>query len=342
MPYDFGGTFLSSATAEMQQRIADLLGLAGDPDPRFRHFDDRIQRYFDTDLRSITPARPARWGLRDVHDAPLRNASVEEMLAWPWPEPRDEMVTGLREEARFLREQTDYFVVAAQVGNGVFELGCWLRGYDQILLDLGTDSEFWHAFCRKVVEVNARLGELYFGEIGPYVDMVLIGDDLALQDGPFMSPAMFRRLVKPYFAEYVASIREQCPGAFIAHHCCGSSFRLLDDLAEIGVDVVNPVQTRAAEMAPENLATKKDRLSFHGGGDLQHILPHGTEEEVEEFAKHLIEHLAPGGGFILAPCHTLPEDVRPQNLVTLLESARRWGRYPIGSRQAEPPAAGPP
>jgi len=171
VPCDFGGTFLSSATPQMQQRLADLPGLTGEPDPRFRHFDERIQRYFDTDLRSVAPARPAHWGFRDVHDAPLRNASVGEMPAYQWPEPRDEVVAGLREEACFLHEQTGYFVVASQVGNGVFELGCWLRGYDQILLDLGTNSEFWHAFCRNTVQVNRRLGDLYFGEIGPYVEV---------------------------------------------------------------------------------------------------------------------------------------------------------------------------
>ena len=82
-------------------------------------------------------------------------------------------------------------------------------------------------------------------------------------------------------------------------------------------------------MEPERLAGKKDRLSFHGGGDLQHILPFGTTDEVETFTKDLIGKLAPGGGFILAPCHSLPDDVKPENVVAFLEAGRRWGNYPL-------------
>jgi uroporphyrinogen decarboxylase len=135
--------------------------------------------------------------------------------------------------------------------------------------------------------------------------------------------------VKPWFAEYIASIRRHCPDAFIAHHCCGSSWLLLDDLAEIGVQVINPVQTTAADMSPGNLATKKERLGFHGGVDLQHVLPWGSAEEVEEFVRDLIAQLAPGGGYILAACHSLPDDVDPRNVVTMFEAALKWGRYPI-------------
>jgi uroporphyrinogen decarboxylase len=329
VPIDLGGTFLSSATPEMQARIADVLGLKGEPDPRFDAFDDRIQRHFGCELRSIRPARRPDWGFGDVHDAPLRDATVEDLESYPWPEPSGVMVEGLREKARFLHEETDYYICAAQIGQGIFEIGCWLRGYDRILLDLAADEAFVHAFNRKAVETNVRLGDAYFGEIGELVDMVLIGDDLATQSGTYMSPAMFRRLIKPYFAEYVASIRRRCPDALIAHHCCGSSFALLDDLAEIGIQVINPVQTTAHLMEPWRLAGKKDRLGFHGGVDLQHVLPHGTREEVEEFVRGLTRHLAPGGGYVLAACHTLPDDVRPENVIAMLEAARRWGSYPI-------------
>jgi len=329
VPIDLGGTFLSSATPEMQGRLVRLLGLDGDPDPRFGRFDDRIQRRFDCDLRSITPARATDWGYRDVHDAPLRSATEDDLDAYAWPEPSDAALEGLRDEARFLHEETDYFVCASQIGMGIFELGCRLRGYEQILIDLVADKGFAHALNRKLLETNARLGDPYFGEIGSYVDMVLIGDDLATQASPYMSPDCFREMIKPYFEEYVASIRQRCPNAIIAHHCCGSVCQLLDDLAEIGIRVINPVQTRAHEMSPANLASKKGTLSFHGGVDLQQVLPHGSTDEVAAFVKDLIRHLAPGGGYILAACHTLPDDVKPENVVAMLEAALKWGAYPL-------------
>ncbi len=329
VPIDIGGTFLSSAPVEMQRGIADVLGLMGEPDPRFDKFDDRIQRHFGCDLRSITPARGVSWGFSDVHQAPLRNASVEDLDDYRWPQPDDVMVAGVREKARFLHEETDYFVCAAQIGMGIFELGCALRGYERILFDMAADKEFVHALNRKLLETNLRLGDPYFSEIGCHADMVLIGDDLATQNGPYMSPESFRELVKPYFAEYVASIKRHCPRAAVAHHCCGSSYRLLDDLSEIGIEVINPVQTKAHEMSPERLSENKALLSFHGGVDLQHVLPHGSVGEVEEFVRDLIRHLAPGGGYILAACHTLPEDVAPENVVAMFEAALKWGAYPL-------------
>jgi uroporphyrinogen decarboxylase len=318
----------------MQQRIAEILGLKGDPDPRFRHFDDRIQRHFGCDLRSLVPAAYPNWGIdwANVHRAPLAQASVDDLERYPWPQPNDAMIAGLEEEARCLHRETDYFVCAGQIGQGIFETGCWLRGYERVLLDAALAPAFVHAFNRKVLETNLRLGDLYFGAVGPYVDMVLVGDDLATQQGPYMSVDMFRELYKPYFQEYIAGIRRHCPNAFIAHHCCGSSLRLLDELAEIGVQVINPVQTTAAGMAPENLAARKPRLAFLGGVDLQHVLPFGTAEEVDAFVRRLVRQLAPGGGYILGACHSLPNDVKPENVVTMLEAARRHGAYPILER----------
>jgi len=323
LPIDFGGTCLSSAKPEMQERIAELLGLEGECDPRFRHFDHRIQEHFGCDLRQIGPRAHRSWGFKRIEDAPMRDLELEDLDDWPWPVPEDAMVEGLREEARFLHEETPYAVCASQIGQGIFEISCWLRGYDQILMDMLEEEDFVHAFNQKVLETNIRLGEAYFSEIGAYVDMVIIGDDLAMQTGPYMSPDTFRQLYKPYFADYIASIRKHCPDAFIVHHCCGSSRLLLDDLIDIGVQVANPVQTHATGMSPVELATFKPRLAFHGGGDLQHVLPHGTPEEVSELVEDLVGHLAPGGGYILAPCHTLPEDVRPENMVRFLDEARR-------------------
>jgi uroporphyrinogen decarboxylase len=326
LPIDFGGTFLSSATPEMQRRIADLLGLRGEPDPRFKHFDERIQRHFDTDLRSI---EPAKWPTFEMDHgsfaATIEEPTLDALERYPWPEPEPAMIAGLRDEARFLHEETDYFICASQIGQGIFELGCYLRGYANILEDMVEEPDFVHAFNRRALETNRRLGEPYFGAIGPYVDMVLLGDDLATQRASYMSPRMFREFIKPYFAEYIRDIRALCPNAVIAHHCCGASYQLLDDLIEIGVQVSNPTQTTAEGMAPERLALKKPRLTFHGGVDLQHVLPHGTRAEVRAFVKNLIEKLAPGGGYILAACHTLPDDVRPENVIEMIEAARELG-----------------
>lgn len=331
VPIDLGGTFLTGAPAEIQRAMADILGLQGRPDPRYGAFDSRIQEYFGCDLRSVEPAAPAPWGFSfdGPHQAPLRRATLDELASYPWPAPSEAMLAGVAARARFLHEQTEYCVCAAQIGAGIFESGCYLRGFEEWLLDIALNRDFVHALNRCVLETNRRLGDLYFGAIGQYVDLVLIGDDLATQAGPFISADTFRSLFKPYFAEYVASIRRHCPQARIAHHCCGSSIGLLDELTAIGIEVINPVQTTAAGMTPAALARKKPALAFLGGVDLQRVLPYGSREEVESFVRHLIRELGAGGGYILAPCHTVPADVKPCNLIAMLEAARKWGTYPL-------------
>lgn len=331
MPIDLGGTFLTSAPVGIQRAIAAILGLQGEADPRFASFDNRIQEYFGCDLRSIEPAASVPWGFSfdGPHQAPLREANLDDLDRYFWPEPNDALVAGIEERARFLHDKTDYCICAAQIGAGIFESGCYLRGFEEWLLDTAINHEFVHALNRKVLETNKKLGDLYYGAIGRYVDLVLIGDDLATQTAPFVSADTFRSLFKPYFAEYVASIKRHCPHAKIAHHCCGSSISLLDDLSEIGVEVINPVQTTAVGMQPDALAQKKPALAFLGGVDLQHVLPYGSREEVELFVKDLILKLGVGGGYILAPCHTVPADVKPENLIAMLEAARKWGTYPL-------------
>lgn len=330
VPLDFGGTHLTSASPEMQARIAALLGLTGSPDPRFRHFDDRIQKHFGCDLRLVRPNQWPDYGFKEVWEAPLRDASPAEIQSYAhWPRFDPEKIRGLADEARFLHEETDYAICASQTCEGILETGCYLRGYDQILMDIAAEPENAHAFFRKVLAVNLELSEPYFKAVGQYVDMVLFGDDLATQEGPYMSPETFDEIIRPYFKAYVDCIRAYCPNAFIAHHCCGSAAMLFGRLRECGIQVHDPVQTTARNMSPEQLKDAKPAMGFLGGLDLQHVLPFGTREEVIAHVRRLMANLAPGGGWICAPCHTLPADVRPENIVLALQTARELGEYPI-------------
>ncbi|MEK6795920.1 MAG: uroporphyrinogen decarboxylase family protein [Spirochaetota bacterium] len=329
LPVSFGALF-TGATSAMQGRIADVLGIRGERDPRFTQFDNRIQEYFGCDLRLA----PGHWGRfrKDENDFPLRTASLEDVYRYAWPKPHGNGLDRVVNETRFLHRETDYFIVAPTVAPGIFEAGCWLRGYDQWLMDIAADETFVRHFNDIYLSVITPLIDEYFGAVGKYIDLVIIGDDLATQSGPYISPEHFRALFKPYFKAYIEAVGRHCPRAFIGHHCCGSSFQLMDDLKDIGVDLINPVQTTAKDMHLENLVTRKKDFSFLGGVDLQHVLPYGTTEEVAEFVRSLIRTLAPGGGYVLGPCHTLPDDVRPENVITMLETAREAGGWTHNAR----------
>jgi uroporphyrinogen decarboxylase len=172
--------------------------------------------------------------------------------------------------------------------------------------------------------------------LGPNVDIIKIGDDLGMQEALLMSPRMYRRLVKPVHADYIAFIKAHTH-AKVFFHTDGDVFDLLDDLVEIGVDILNPVQTSAGKMA--DLFGLKQRyganLCFCGAIDTQRILPFGTPAQVRQEVRRVIDLLAPGGGYMLAAVHTIMEEVPPENILTMVDAVEEYGNYPLSGSLAK-------
>jgi uroporphyrinogen decarboxylase len=144
-----------------------------------------------------------------------------------------------------------------------------------------------------------------------------------------MSPNTYRKVIKPYHQELFHFIKQRT-SARVFLHTCGSVYKLLPDLVDAGVEILNPVQVSAKDMDTQRLKHEfGDRLSFWGAIDTQHVLPKGSESDVEREVFRRIADLAPGGGYVLAPVHNVQADVPAENVVTMYRSARRVGRYPI-------------
>ena len=157
--------------------------------------------------------------------------------------------------------------------------------------------------------------------VGDVADILRFGDDLGTDQGPFMSPATYRRLFKPrhtILCDYVK--RHSQMRTFL--HSCGSLYKLMPDLIEAGYDVINPVQITARNMEPERL--KRDfgqDITFWGGGcDTRHILNRATPDEVKDHVRRNIDALAPGGGFVFNTVHNIMPDVPPENIVAMFEA----------------------
>ena len=155
--------------------------------------------------------------------------------------------------------------------------------------------------------------------VGPYIDVVLFGDDLGGQQAPLMSPDDYRRLYKPFHkkmwnrAKELANVKVQL-------HCCGSIYELLPDMIDAGLDAVNPVQISCQGMDPVRLKKEfGDQITFWGGGcDTQLILPRGTLDEVKDHVSEMVGTLSPGGGFIFQQVHNILANVPPENIVAML------------------------
>ncbi len=200
------------------------------------------------------------------------DAGVAHLQSFDWPDYMDEGFDDLEKKARQLFEETDF----ALVGNlwvHLFAAGQFLRGYEQFLIDLAAEKPLAHHFLERQVEAYLPRIEQYCRRVGPYVQVIQVNDDLGGQNGPLISPQLYREMIKPYHQRLWSAIKK-ASGKPLLVHSCGSIRALIPDLIELGVDAINPVQVSAAEMDTARLKREfgKD-LTFWGGGcDTQSIL----------------------------------------------------------------------
>ncbi len=151
------------------------------------------------------------------------------------------------------------------------------------------------------------------------------------QQGLFVSKDTSNDILIPAYRKLIGAVKNKAD-VKVLFHICGASRFLFEELISAGVDAVNPVQV-AAEGMDDTAELKRvfgDRLTFWGGGcDTQHVLPHGTTEEVRREVRRRIGDLAPGGGFIFCPVHNIQAGVPPENIVAMFDELSRWDSYPI-------------
>ena len=243
----------------------------------------------------------------------------------PWHKP----LTGghladIRQRAKELYETTDFAIMAAFGGN-LLEWGQFLCRIDRFLADLIEDPRKVEALLDKLTELHLENLEKFLDAVQGYVQVIQMGDDLGTQLGPQISPQMYRKFFKPRHKQIYERVRKRTD-IHLFLHSCGAIADLLPDLIEIGVEIINPVQTSARGMDPERLKREFGRdLTFWGGGcDTQHLLPHGTGQEIAEQVRQRIETFGRGGGYVFTQVHNILPNVPPQNIVAMVEAAKTY------------------
>jgi len=199
----------------------------------------------------------------------------------------------------------------------IFE-ACWyLRGLETFLMDMALEPDYSEKLMDKVMQFPLNASKKYI-ELG--ADMVWFGDDVSTQTGMMISIDMWRKYLKPRYAELFAECRKLNPNIKIAYHSCGQCTAILDDMIEIGLDVLNPLQP----MAIDPFETKRrygKRLALFGGLCIQQVMSTGSVEDVRNAVKKLIAGVGRGGGYILAPAHHIQADTSLDNIKAFYESA---------------------
>ena len=192
-------------------------------------------------------------------------------------------------------------------------------------MELAAQPDLLCELMDRYLEHAFAAAESFYAALGDDMDMVYgLGDDVASHTGMWMSPADYRRYIKPRHAEIARFIKKRT-NAKIIHHCCGACSEIIPDLIEVGVDVLNPTQTSAVGMDPAFLKREfGDEITFWGGIDVMHLLPEGTKQEVEREVKRHIDILAPGGGYVFAPSHIIQRYTPPENVLVMYQTALEY------------------
>jgi uroporphyrinogen decarboxylase len=203
-----------------------------------------------------------------------------------------------------------------KISRCLFERAWSLRGMEELLVDFVEDPGFVEGLLDRLADFCVRLIKNLSGFP---IDGIRFSDDWGWQRGLLLSPAMWRRFLKPRLKRMYDQAREQGYGVFI--HSCGDVRPVMDDLVEIGVDVFNPIQPEVMEVR-EVVKTYAGRLAFYGGISIQKTLPLGTTEEVKREVETRLHTARDFGGFLLAPSHDMTPDIPVRNVEAMLEVLR--------------------
>ena len=245
-----------------------------------------------------------------------------DVLNWDWAEPDDWDVSGIREQCERLNAGPRYHL-RYEVG-GIFEWAWALRGFERFLLDLVEKPEVAGAIMDRFTDVYIENTLRVIEAAGGLLDMVYTYDDVGIQNGPLMSLRMWRKQILPRHQRLNAAIRAARYPVKIMYHSCGAIVPFIPAfIDDMGIDVLNPLQPRAAGMDMARIKAEfGGRLSFHGAVDIQHTLPLGTPEEVQAEVRERIGVLGRGGGYICTSAHYLQADTPLENIVALYTAPR--------------------
>ena len=285
-----------------------------------------FSRYIPIDEHTIVDEWGVGWqGGRFLHYAellhPLQDLSAEEMRAYPFPDLDEEYrYEHVRDEVAKIHDKG---LATAYFAGSIFETAWFLRSMEQLFADILSEPSTSDFLLDRITEIVAA-SSMHLAEAD--IDLLILGDDIAMQTGMLMSMEMWRRHFKPRLRRTIEAARGVKPDIRVFYHSDGNVWEAIPDLIEVGVDVLNPIQPECMDPA-EVKREFGDRLSFFGTISVQQTMPFGTPDDVRAEVKLRMETIGRGGGLLLAPSHVLQPDTPWENVVAFFEAIEEYGYY---------------
>ncbi len=326
---------------EPYQELCKHYGIQGSSVSRLFTYDIKLCRTLQCDLLAFEAGPPEGWSPKTYDDGSYRDewgihrrfrmkgtidwfenhpiGGIEALESYDFPDPS---ASGrLADLELALKNYHGEFAIFGGIGFALWERAWTLHGFHQSLMDFYQNPGFMEKLLDRIVKYDVELAKI----ITEYdIDALRLGDDYGSQHDMLFSPDLWRRFIKPRLKKITNIARKK--GLPVVLHTCGNVYRILNDLNEAGVTVLNPVQPKA--MNPADLKEKfGDTFCFYGTMDLQQTLAFGKPEDIRAEVEERMRTVGAGGGLILAPAHTVPPGVPLQNILALAQSVKKLGEY---------------
>ncbi len=326
---------------EVEQRLLRDLGLR-DSEELLQHFDIDFRwvgpEYIGPSLSDAEAGRRRDiWGVEyqytrfsdgagywEVAKYPLADATDPKMLTdYPWPSLDWFDFSVLAEQVEAFDEYALMTAPGFASPSILTSTILQLVGLEKSLIDIATNPGLFRALVEHILDFLRPFVDRMLAAAAGRIDFFRIGDDFGTQRGLLIGPAQWRELIQPALRQLAEIAHAR--GSHVYLHSCGAVRDLIPDLIETGVNVLDPLQVKAAGMDPAQLKRKYgDQLCFSGGVDEQELLPQGTPDEVRSGVGRLLDIMAPAGGFFIGPTHNFQDDIPTENIVAMYEAAREW------------------
>ena len=283
--------------------------------------DRRVDSCFGMRARWIEHESGAYW---DYCDFPLRNATVEEVKAWPMPSP-DHFDYDCVPEA--CKRHDGYAIYVGDSGFGcIINMTGLLFGMEDTLVGLLTEDPALLNFTDRMLAITGEVVRRTIEAAKGRIDFVWMGEDLGTQINPIISLDLFRKQIRPRHQKIIDMAKSfNLP---VMLHTCGSSSWAYEDYIEMGLSAVQTLQPEAKDMFPAYLKrTFGGRLAFHGCVSTAGPVAFGTVDEVVEDCRRTLDIMMPEGGYCFAPTHCLQDNSPTENVIAMYETGLRCGRY---------------
>jgi len=260
--------------------------------------------------------------------APLANAETTAdidrfVFPDPWTEREEQYV---KARVKQLYDGTDKAIHAGLplMNCSFFEMSLVLFGYERFMEHLVLNRELIEHWLSRLLENDVKILDRFLAIAGPYIQSIQLNDDFGAQDSLQISPRIYREVFKPCQKKWIDYVKARTK-ARVFIHCDGAIDSIISDFIEVGIDILNPLQTAAKDMDPQRIKNLYgDRLSFWGGGvETQTTLPFGTVDDIRREVCQHITMLGKGGGYVFGTIHNIQPDIPPEKILAVFDTARQ-------------------